>query len=854
MHPTQGLDRDTIPVQRPVCGTLLLDAGVQTRFPPRSRNAVAVNQSAVPVGMVNRVAQVPSSPQGHLQPTFAPGMPSGPLRQRNVHSPHVSMPGVSPAQAVNHTVIPQSDVLRTVSSGPCVSSDASGESEAPATVCARGVPENRSQTTAAVGNGNTVHVIFSLKKGLGHNLLSVTNSGTAPLGSTQASPSKASSVTLSIPNTPTTLANAGVANRQQSHFGASGPTCTADKAPPFVPNNIENVRPQQPLMYTAMLPIYAPARYQLYLHPFNPVAFGGVSGLCLAPSSVASAGSPSIGNSPVNNVPYSSTAPFVYQQHQRQQQLLQQLWLRQQQQQQQQQQRQLQQQQQQQQQRQLQQQQEHLQQRQHHHKPLQQQQQQQQKEHLQQRQQHHQPLQQQQQQQGQHQQQQQQELQQQQQQQQQLQQQQQQQQQQQHRHQQQQQHHHQQQQQQLQRRQQQHWPPQQQQQQRQLQQQQLQPRQLQQQQQQRQQLQQQQEQQQHRHQQQQQHPQQQLQQQQEQQQHRHQQQQQQHPQQPHPQQPHPQQPRPQQPQQHHKPLQQQQQQQQEHLQQRQQQHQPLQQQQQRQGQHHQQQQLQEHRQLQQQQQQRHQSVSQTRSRTDPVGSSNLTPDQAASSSNTNIPPIQNLALQSVRASEDSFHLQQESTEGGAVQRAPEIPAFEGVTRTAESQSSIDESCRELCSLLKRVIKKQILPGEYRFIVDHYKSTFEQEPNNAITVTGMESLKHFLNKTESKFRTDAIALEKSCLALQSWTEKCQQDIGRDMERYRYRQVLRKRKITEDNGEVLEKGSVGSRRKRSLQEMKSEMKALDAKLKRLTSEKYEILTKWQDFEPKELHKRH
>jgi len=246
-------------------------------------------------------------------------------------------------------------------------------------------------------------------------------------------------------------------------------------------------------------------------------------------------------------------------------------------------------------------------------------------------------------------------------------------------------------------------------------------------------------------------------------------------------------------------------------------------------------------------------VSQTWSRTDPVGSSNSTHDQAASSSNTNISPIQNLALQSVSASEGSFHLQQESTEG-TVQRAPEISAFERVTRTVESQSSVDESCRELRSLLERLTQKKKLPGDYRFIIDHYKSTFEQEPNNAITVTGLESLKHFLDRTESKFRADAMALDKSCLALQSLTEKYQQDIRRDLDRFRYRQVLHKRTNTGENSGVLEEGSVGSHRKRSFQEMKSKIKELDDKLKGFANEQYEIRTKWQDYEAKELHKHH
>ena len=731
---SQALDQVKISFQNPLYVTLF-DGGMLklTPYTMCFPNTVASNQSAVPMGMVNHVAQVPSGRQGHLQPTFASGMPSSALYQRNVPGSPVSVPGVSPAQAINHTVISRSDVLWTVSSGPRVSSDTSGQSEVPAPVCVPGVSENRSQT-AAVGDTSIVNVISPREKGLGHNLLPVTSSSTFPSDNVQACPGEASFATRSIPNTPVTLTNTGVPNPRQFHSAASGPTCTTDKA--LVPNTFANVASQQP--HTAALPTNAPARSPLRLPPFVPLALGGVSGLRfhgLAPSlplpvqAMSSvAGLPFIGNSPVNNVPFSSNTPFVYQQQPQQQQHHQR-----------------QQQQPQQHRQQQQQQQEHIQQ--HHHRQLLQQQQQQQQQQLQQQQQQE------------------------------------------HR-----QNHQQQQRQQ---------------------QQQLQQQQQQQQQDYRQIQQQQQLKQQHHH-------------------HYQQQEQQQHQQQ---------QEHRQIQQQHHHHQQQEQQQQQQQLQQQQLQQQQLQQQQE-----HQQQQEDQ----QQQEQQRQQTVSQTRFKTDPDGSGNSTHDQTASSSNTNISPIQNLALQSGSASESSSHHQQESTEG-TIQRAPEIPAFEGVTRTDESQSSIDESCRELCSLLERLIRKKKCPGNYRFIVDHYKSTFEQEPNNAMTVTGMESLKHFLNRTESKFRADAIAMEKSCLALQFLTDKYQQDIQRDLDTYRHRQALHKRTNTEENSGVFKEGEVGSRRKRSFQEMESEIKELDTKLKELTNEKYEILKKWHDYEAKELHKR-
>jgi len=230
-------------------------------------------------------------------------------------------------------------------------------------------------------------------------------------------------------------------------------------------------------------------------------------------------------------------------------------------------------------------------------------------------------------------------------------------------------------------------------------------------------------------------------------------------------------------------------------------------------------------------------VSQTRSTTDRVYCS----DQAATSSSS----IVNLALPSVSASEESFHLHQEST-GGIVQRAPETPAFERGTRTVESQNSVDEACRELSSFLKRLIEKKKLPRDYRFILDHYRSTFEQEPNNAITVTDVESLKHFLNRTESKFRADAIALEKSCQALQALTDEYQKNKDID------RQLLHKRMNREESSGLLEEESVRSRKKRSFQKMKVELEELDAKLKGLSYEKYSLHVIWQAYEAMERHK--
>ena len=172
----------------------------------------------------------------------------------------------------------------------------------------------------------------------------------------------------------------------------------------------------------------------------------------------------------------------------------------------------------------------------------------------------------------------------------------------------------------------------------------------------------------------------------------------------------------------------------------------------------------------------------------------------------------------------------------------------------ESQSSIDKSCQELCSVLERWIKKRKLSGDYRFIVDHYKSTLQQEPNNAITVTGMESLKHFLDRTESTFRGEAIALEKSCLALQALqasTDKYQQNIRRDLDKYRHTQGLHKGTNTDEESGVFSEGeSVGSRKKRSFQEMRNEIKELDAMLKRLTNEKKEMHMRWRNYEAREF----
>ena len=157
VHPNQRLDQDTIPFQRPLYSTLFLDRGVlkQTPYAASFPSAIAINQSAVPVGMARHVI---SSPQGHLKPTVAPGMSSIPFYQQNVRGLQKSMEGVSPAQTINRTVISHSDVLRTVPSDPCISPHASWQSDVPAPVCEPKVPENRSQTS--VGNVNTVHVLF----------------------------------------------------------------------------------------------------------------------------------------------------------------------------------------------------------------------------------------------------------------------------------------------------------------------------------------------------------------------------------------------------------------------------------------------------------------------------------------------------------------------------------------------------------------------------------------------------------------------------------------------------------------------------------------------------------------------
>ena len=120
---------------------------------------------------------------------------------------------------------------------------------------------------------------------------------------------------------------------------------------------------------------------------------------------------------------------------------------------------------------------------------------------------------------------------------------------------------------------------------------------------------------------------------------------------------------------------------------------------------------------------------------------------------------------------------------------------------------------------------------------------------------MESLKHFLNRTESQLRGEAIALEKSCLALQAWTDKYQQDNRRDLDMYRNKQVLNKRTNTNEESGVLSEGeSVRSRKKRSvLKDMRSEIKELDAMMKRLTNEKKELHTKWRNYEAREFVKR-
>ena len=111
----------------------------------------------------------------------------------------------------------------------------------------------------------------------------------------------------------------------------------------------------------------------------------------------------------------------------------------------------------------------------------------------------------------------------------------------------------------------------------------------------------------------------------------------------------------------------------------------------------------------------------TQSTRDLVETGKLVQNQTTASLNEIVADV---APQSVSANEGtSLHrLQQEKT-GHAEQTASRIPASQTVPTStqAESQSKIDKACLHLAALLEHVLKSKRLAGDYRFLVDHYRS-------------------------------------------------------------------------------------------------------------------------------------
>lgn len=238
----------------------------------------------------------------------------------------------------------------------------------------------------------------------------------------------------------------------------------------------------------------------------------------------------------------------------------------------------------------------------------------------------------------------------------------------------------------------------------------------------------------------------------------------------------------------------------------------------------------------------------TQSAKDHVGTSESVLNQAAASFNEITPPE---TLQSVSDSESSsLHLQQESTAGHVEQPASQVQARKKVARSkpAKPKWKVDEACFKLTTLLQKVLYKK-KAGDYKFLIDHYRSMLEQEPNNTVTVTGFDSLLHFLKITESKFRANALTLEKNCLTLQALTEKHQHNILQDGERYK--QVMRKKVTTEENIGILEEKLKGRCKQRNFMVMQTEIKELEAKLEALENEKNVLQEKWTNYEKTRTH---
>lgn len=193
------------------------------------------------------------------------------------------------------------------------------------------------------------------------------------------------------------------------------------------------------------------------------------------------------------------------------------------------------------------------------------------------------------------------------------------------------------------------------------------------------------------------------------------------------------------------------------------------------------------------------------------------------------------SAETLRASEDSSIL--------AAMSAGLLQPPESVSVNAAQE--IDAACHQFGTVLEEVTKRNHLHGDYRFLVDYYRSVLEGGPTDAIRrVTGVQTLKHFLKMAQGKLWAESYELRKSCLSLQSLTDKCQERIRQDGDRYK--KVLNKKRNAEKNVGLVAK-RLKEQKKRKLMGMgPDEVKELEAKLETLRNERDELQKKWLNHE--------
>lgn len=208
----------------------------------------------------------------------------------------------------------------------------------------------------------------------------------------------------------------------------------------------------------------------------------------------------------------------------------------------------------------------------------------------------------------------------------------------------------------------------------------------------------------------------------------------------------------------------------------------------------------------------------------------------------NLPPVQSV---SVNQNSSSFatiapapqrNRLQEASTAAATQDASQFPTGE---RASARTRTLEEACDQLTQVLKKVTKEKKIRGDFRFLVDHYRSSFKQDPSNTIIIDGLQSLRAFLRITECKFKAESYSLQKSCLSLQSLVEQYQKSIRADGDKYK--KLLHNKLSTEKNINSFE-NFITTCKQREVSEMEAELSGLEVKMAVLTKEKDELYEKW------------